>query len=243
MEYAALKQLGLRENEIKVYISLLELGVSKVDAISKRVPLPRTTIYGILKSLLEKGLVSYVIKSGIKYFEATDPKRLLLIEKEKIQVLQNLIPSLEKIKETVTIKPSIEIYEGIEGIKSIYEDMLKTKQTIYGYGNTYLLFELIQYYIPNYLIRRIKEKIKFYVITERSTLSIKLQKKDKKEFRETRFLDQLKEMTITTYLYGEKTAIIVLLKKEPLGIIIENKSITNSQKIIFDLLWGIAKKT
>lgn len=243
MEYATLRQLGLKENEIKVYISLLELGVSKVDTISKRVPLPRTTIYGVLKSLQEKGLVSYVIKEGIKHFEATDPKRLLLIEKERLQMLQNLIPSLEKIKETVTIKPSIEIYEGIEGMKSIYEDILKTKQHLYGYGNTFILFELLQYYLPNYIIRRVKNRIKFYVITERSEKSIAMKKKDKNEFRETRFLDSIKEMNAVIYIYGEKTALIILLKKEPIGIVINNKDLSNSQKIIFDILWNIAKKS
>jgi len=242
MEHDTLKQLGLSENEIKVYIALLEIGTSKVEAISKRVPLPRTTIYGILKSLLEKGLCSYVIKASIKYYEAADPKRLLLIEQEKVQALQKVIPTLEKIKETVAEKPTVVMYEGKAGIKSIYEDMLKTKQTIYGYGNTKLLFELLQYYVPNYIKRRAKEGIKFCVVTEKSKISIEMQKNDIKEKRETKFLYQMKETTIATYIYGNKLAIATLIKKEPVGVIIENKEFSNSQKIIFDLMWKIAKK-
>jgi len=242
MEYAELKQLGLSENEIKVYVALLELGNSKVDAISKRVPLPRTTIYGILKSLLEKGLVSFVIKAGIKHYEATEPKRLFITEQEKLQALQKIIPNLEQIRQTVVKKPTIEMYEGGEGIKSVYEDILRAKQTVFSFGNTRLLFELLEYYIPNYIKKRIKEKIKFYAITEKSETSMELRKRDKKELRETRFSSQIETMASATYIYGNKVAILTLLKKEPVGVIIENEEISSSQKIIFDLLWKMAKK-
>lgn len=237
-----LRKLGLSNNEIKVFIALLELGTSKADKISKRSPLPRTTIYGLLKSLIERGLVSYVVKSGVKHYEATAPERLLSMEEEKVAQLKKIIPQLESLKQTIGERPNIEMYEGKEGVKSVYEDILRTKKTIYGYGNTKLLFELLQFYIPNYIQRRAKIGIKFQVITEKSKTSINMKKNDKKEKRETRFIDDLKKTTSVTYLYGDKTAILGLLKQQPVGVIIENKEFFNSQKIIFDLLWNLAKK-
>ena len=101
MEYPELSQLGLSENEIKVYICLLKLGSSKVEDISQHVSLPRTTIYGLLKSLFEKGIASNVIKSGVKYFSGIGPEQLVSIQKEKIQALEKIAPALENMKESV----------------------------------------------------------------------------------------------------------------------------------------------
>ncbi len=238
----ALKSLGLSENEIKTYVALLELGATKVEIISKRVNLPRTTVYGILNSLLEKGLVAYVIKSGVKHYEATPPKRLLIREKERLEELKKSIPELEILEKTIGERPFVEMYEGKEGIKTIYEDMLKTKKIIYGYGNTELLFELLEFYIPNYVKRRVKLGINFYVITEKSKTSVEMQKKDQKEKRETRFINEIKNTSNVTYLYGNKIAIMGLIKKQPMGVIIQNDSLCNSNKTVFGIMWKIAKK-
>ncbi|MBN2052230.1 helix-turn-helix domain-containing protein [Candidatus Woesearchaeota archaeon] len=242
MEYEELRRLGWSENEIRVYIGVLELGSAKVDAISKRMPLPRTTIYGILKSLLEKGTVSYVIKSGVKYFTAIDPRRLVSIQEEKIGALKRILPQLEIIKQTVGEKPTIELYEGKSGVKTIFEDMLKAKQAICGYGNTQLMSDLLEHYVPNYVNRRIDEKIFFRLITELSDKSKLMRKEDKKALRETKFIEKLKETTNATYIYGNKVAIITLLKKEPIGILIENEEVQKSQKVIFEILWDAALK-
>ena len=74
-----LKEYGLSDNEIKVYLASLSLGTSKVNEISKKADLLRTTTYEVLKTLVEKGLVSYVIKSGVRYFEAAYPNKLINI--------------------------------------------------------------------------------------------------------------------------------------------------------------------
>lgn len=238
----ALKDLGLTESEIKVYVALLEIGTTKVDILAKRVNLPRTTVYGLLNSLLEKGIVSYVIKSGVKNYEATSPQRLIIREKERTEELKKAVPELESLEKSVGEKPSIEMYEGKEGIKSVYEDMLKTKKEIYGYGNTKLLFELLEFYIPNYIKRRAKLGIKSFIITEKSKAAIDMQKNDKKEKRETRFINEIKDASNVIYLYGNKIAIMALIKQQPVGVIIQNDSFYNSQKIIFDILWKLAKK-
>ena len=68
METEPLKDLGLSDKEIIVYLAGLEIGLSSVSGYSEKANLPRTTTYDLLKSLKEKGLSSYVIRSGVKYF-------------------------------------------------------------------------------------------------------------------------------------------------------------------------------
>ena len=154
----ALKQFGLNDKEIKVYLALLNLGTSNVHKIAERADIIRTTTYDILKSLIEKGLASYVIKNNIKYFEAANPEKIIGILEEKKQIIQDIIPELNKIKELVIEKPTIEVYEEKEGLKTILEDMLKTKQDILGYFSTKFYNTLITYF-PHFRKRRAKLNI------------------------------------------------------------------------------------
>jgi len=57
-----LKSIELSDKEIKVYVSALELGESTVIDISKKSRVNRTTIYPVIDSLQEKGLVSLAQK-------------------------------------------------------------------------------------------------------------------------------------------------------------------------------------
>jgi len=72
-----LLKLGLTEGEAKVYIALSGLGSSTVGAIVKKSGVAYSNIYDILNRLIEKGIVSYIIKSKTKYFQAASPSNLI----------------------------------------------------------------------------------------------------------------------------------------------------------------------
>ena len=95
-ELSALEELGLSEAEAKVYLALLETGSTLAGPIIKKTALHRGTTYQILQRLIEKGLVSYVIKSGKRYFEATDPKHFKTLLKEKEESSMRSSPRLSK---------------------------------------------------------------------------------------------------------------------------------------------------
>src|SRR3989344_849600 len=80
---SALKEFGLSENEIKVYLALIKTGESTVQNIAKNAELPRTTTYHLLESLEQKSLVGFVIKESKKYFQAAPPKKLIQTLEEK----------------------------------------------------------------------------------------------------------------------------------------------------------------
>jgi sugar-specific transcriptional regulator TrmB len=49
--------LGLSEYEAKVYVSLIEAGVAKARTLSLMSGVPRTKVYGILRKLIDTGLI------------------------------------------------------------------------------------------------------------------------------------------------------------------------------------------
>ena len=94
-----LEKFGISKNEAKIYLLLLKRGSSKVNEIYEETKIQRTFIYEILNTLLEKGLVSYVIKSGVKFFEASSPEKIreILVESEMIKTLDKEIESFRNI--------------------------------------------------------------------------------------------------------------------------------------------------
>src|SRR3989344_282919 len=137
MDTNLLEQLGLEKSEIKVYVTLLELGLSTTGLIVKRSGVPSSRIYDVLESLIDKGLVSYAIIKNTKHFKSANPERLyeLIDEKRKIlsekeNELRKLLPELKKkqqIAEAVEKKEQkIQMFEGIKGIKTALENVLTT---------------------------------------------------------------------------------------------------------------------
>ncbi|MFA6064650.1 MAG: helix-turn-helix domain-containing protein [archaeon] len=115
MDTSFLEGLGLTKSEIKLYISLLETGTTKVGRIIEKSGLASSAVHNCLNSLSEKGLLTYVKKGKIKHYQAVAPKRLIEIIDEKRKRILEVLPELEakqKGKET----QEAEIFEGTKGI-------------------------------------------------------------------------------------------------------------------------------
>ncbi len=233
-----LKEFGLSEKEIKVYLACLYLGSSSVHRISEKAGLIRTSTYDILKSLVKKGFVSYVIKDKKKYFEAAGPEVFLAVLDERKSKIEKILPQLNEMKKSAIEKPKIEIYEGVEGIKTVYEDILKYKKTLAAISSTSKLYIRLQHYVEQFMIRRTKAGIGIRLLTEKSKLTKKtMAQRDLAQKRTTKYISGLQNIPITQYIYGNKVAIISSGDKEPMGFIIENEAFAKEQLLLFNLLW------
>lgn len=244
-----LKDIGLTINETKVYLALLELGESKTGEILKKSGLTSGKIYEILSSLQKKGLVSMIIKSGVKYFSPANPNQLIyyLEEKKKDikekemafkEILPNLIDKINKIKEPV----HIEIFIGYKGLRTAYYkefDFAKKTSTLYVFG--VLQREKYPKKLYNFFVFNMKPK--------RDQLNIKIKKLLSEDARNSR-KDHEKKAEIRYLPYGslisinviENLSIMGIQTEEPIFITIENKEVAKSFIEQFELLWKIAKK-
>ncbi len=239
----ALKQFGLTEKEIKVFLANLELGQATVNEIAKKSNTFRTYSYDILKSLMEKGLVIYFIKSGVKYFETVKPEKLIDILHEREDQIKAILPELTLLRAETTEKPKVEFYEGKEGIKTIHEDIIKTKpKEVLVYGNTEKHYEVMQWYFPRYIKERVKNNINARVITEKTKFTKeRIGGTNRKELRKTRFFPKGFIFPTLKYIYGNKVAMISL-GKNIVGIITENKDVAQTEAMTFELLWKNAQQ-
>ncbi|MDH5596550.1 MAG: BlaI/MecI/CopY family transcriptional regulator [Candidatus Peregrinibacteria bacterium] len=151
-----LASLGLSGEEAKVYLATIELGGTIVSAIARRAQVNRSTCYHTLENLVKKGLVSSYQKGRVLHFFAEDPKRLIQIAEEKMQKTKGLIPELLALTSSLAYKPKIRFYEGLEGIKSIFEDILTTKGEVLGYTNIKGISHLFPEYFTQYCHKKVK---------------------------------------------------------------------------------------
>lgn len=229
-----LSEIGLTENEIKVYLSLLEIGPSLVGALPKKTGMHRRTIYDIMERLIKKGFIGYIIKNNRKFFEAVDPERILDILKQRESAFEEVLPGLKEIYAGAKEKQETNFYKGREGLKSVFQDQLEDNKEVLILGASQSAFEVLPFYFKWYDRDRVKKKIKVKMIA-----SEKLGKKI--PIAEIRYVPQKYANPLAINIYKDKVAII-LWKKDPFVIVIKEKEVADSYRKYFELMWKIGKK-
>jgi sugar-specific transcriptional regulator TrmB len=235
----ALKEYGLSDKEIKVYLALLPLGSINLQEIVKKVDLPRTTIYNTLNYLVTKGLVSFIVKGSVRFYEASNPEKLTEKINEKKKLIDSVLPDLKILKETVINSSSVEIFQGNKGIFTILSDALSVKQQTYYFGSYSLSREVLKHFPEHFGNTRIERKIPAKIVIDTYDEE-RFHNKIYKKITEMRFNNALKDFPCMIFIYGSKVAIYTL-KKDIIGIIISNEQVAQSMKMIFDIYWKAGK--
>jgi sugar-specific transcriptional regulator TrmB len=230
-----LEKIGFSPNEIKVYLTLNDTGSTKAGKISKLAKIDRSSCYNSLKSLLDKGLVSYVMIGKVKWFQATGPKRLLDYIKEQEEDVKEIIPALQERHKAAKIEGQVRLFKGIKGVKTIFHDIARTGKDNFVFGSEGQFSELMPEFAKQF--DRLKR--------ENSIKTKLLLREGRKEMdgplSEHRYIEGLAESSAVTNIYGEKIAIIIWTT-EPEGIVIENAAAAKAYKSYFDYMWKTAEK-
>ncbi len=246
MDTSILRKIGLTNNEIKVYLTLLELGSVPAGELIKKVELHRTAVYDMLERLLEKGLISYAIVSNVKHFEAIDPNQLLSYVDQRKDELEDYSKEIEKVLPELELKRKLAkepleatIFKGKQGVKSMFEDILRTKQTLHVYGAEGRFKEFFPIYYHHFHKKRVGSKIKIRIIYKESVRKEK--RATELKLIEMRYLPNEFDTPATTMIYGDKVT-IVIWGDQPIVTLIRSGKIAKSYLSNFELLWSIAKE-
>lgn len=243
MHVSELVDLGLSEEESKVYLATLELGGSYVSTIAKKAGVNRVACYHTLDNLLSKQLISTIKKNNMKYFFVESPQLLVNQLEQKFEHAKNILPELLSITNAMAYKPKIQYFEGLEDIKRIFEDTLETKELL-GYTNLADLPNVIpEKYLKEYTAKKAKKKIKTRMLSPISKKALRyLDSYYPKDFDrnlvEILFVNPkqfLFEYEIN--IYGDKVSIVSLNPDELIGLIIESPIYAKTQRGIFNLAW------
>jgi sugar-specific transcriptional regulator TrmB len=236
MNIETLKEIGLTHNEAMVYKALLENGPSLAGAITRKTGLHRRTVYDITEMLIKKGLVGYIIKNNRRAFEAASPNKLLEMQKEKEQMISEMMPEMMMHYKKTIEKQETNFYKGRQGLKTVFEDQIATGKEILIIGASPLAYEVLQFYFKWFDKRRKEKKIKTRIIFNQT------EKKQAIPLSEIRYLPQKYSSPLAVNIYGDKVAIILWSKENPWAIIIRQKEISDGYRKYFELMWRTAKK-
>jgi len=240
MDLETLKQAGLTNNEAIVYKTLLSIGPSLAGQISRKSGLHRRTVYDITEMLIKKGLIGYIVKNNRRLFEAASPTVFLDILKEKQNNIDAMLPEMLLEYEKTKEKQETNFYKGKAGLKTVFEDQIETRKEILVLGASPLAYDILKYYFKWFDKSRVKNKIKTKIIFNKQQET--KPNKAKIPLSEIKYLPQKYSSPLAINIYGDKVAIILWSKEDPLAIVIKNKEISQGYEKYFELMWKLAKK-
>lgn len=234
MDLSALEDLGLSKGEIRVFLALLELGITKVGRIIEKSGMASSAVHNSLNGLINKGLVSYIKKGKIKLYQAAPPKHLIsFIEDKKKRILEAL-PELELKQRLADERQEAEIFEGAKGLTTMLNIMIEDAHS----GEEYLFFpsnikelnEDIQNFFLSYDAKRKEKGLITKGLAPRSL---------EKLFKNRKYL----KMKYPSYPIPSNMSIcrdriaIFSWGEKPVGYLIRSEQIANAYREFFRQIW------
>ncbi|MDP3975932.1 MAG: helix-turn-helix domain-containing protein [bacterium] len=245
--------LGLSENEAKLFITLLEVGANPVSVVARKAEVTRTTAYAALETLMNKGLVSLVEKNGIQQYAPVSTQMLERYAREQrdhaeanLKLVREMMPQLKSLTGELVMAPKVKYFEGVEGIKNIYQDTLevlgqlaKEQRVKYAYSSAPQVSDELRDYLDHYIEERRRLKIQIRGIFPDTSASRRYIKSAKRLLALVRIMPKDLEFRFDAEIsiYGDKVAIMSLKGDRLHGVIVESLEISATQRAIFELAW------
>jgi sugar-specific transcriptional regulator TrmB len=247
-----LKHLDLSDGETRIYLTLLKTDALSIRELALKTGIKRTTAYLYIDQLIEKGLIIKLVKGSRKLVTATEPeKNLSILTEEKLRAAKHMQNELPDMLKTITssISPAIDnteaeikYYKGKNGVKKIYEEILKAKEQRSFVDATKIseffpenlaLFNEALTANPSFKMYEIfqnssKEKIKNY---------LNLAGKQKNYFYKI-LPEGFKLTSQDIIIYNNKVSIISFTNNVS-GVVLQSLDLYNNFKSLFDVMWKL----
>lgn len=241
-----LKQFGLEEKEAKVYLAALELGPTNIQNLTQKSAIKRSTVYEMIKKLEKSGLISESIKGKRKVYIASEPEKLKRSIQEKEQLLKQILPELNSLNNTGSIKLKITYYEGQEGLRQIHNLSLETvTKNVSWISPIKSIAESVgKEFLEGIIEKRAKNKywIRSILVSDQHFDSYKYYDPTTfdRTYRKIKFAPHGINISNAIGIWDNKVAVLSS-RKEGFGFIIESEEYTNTMKIFYELIWNISK--
>ncbi len=247
-----LTALDLDTAESSCYAFLLRNGATSVGKLSRKIGIPRSSLYGFLDRLCKRGLVGESLDQGVKLFIAEPPEKISLLFGKRIEELQDyqqkfrkILPDIKKSNSSKLIPPRLEKFEGTEGLQGVLKDML-----LFYDLETFALWpikNMLEVLSPEFFRYLNKERIRNNLYTRaiwpfNHGVSLKSHPYlgiGKKFKREIRVAPEHVNFPMGYWSYGRKTAFISS-QKESFGFLIDSEELSQTLKGQFEILWKMS---
>ena len=237
---ALLKELDLSKSEITIYLLVLKLWSSSISQISHFLKLTRPSVYNSVSKLLEKW---FLIKKNKVYIAISEQEIKNLIEKKKndLDVIQLKLESMHseflELSSYNTLGTYIRHYEGTEWMITMLQEAADDKEEMYVISDNTKFTNIIdrKYYLASYRKRK-KLWVKTHMLFTEGFLDVW-------KANRSSFLIELKTIPEEIIKDGwinirwNKIAFHNYKDSFQSTVIIENKQIAHTMRLLFNLLW------
>lgn len=247
----SLINLGLNKKEAKVYLTLLSLEKATAYTVAVRSGLKKPTVYVVLDNLVGKGFALKIPQEDKHYFLAKSPRECLSLAKEKLSMVEEMLPELLAIHKKSEEKARVSYYEGFDGIKEMYRNLIENMKKKPVDERALTAFYAHQKHTPEFLqkywlelgeeyrkiglkrnaITTLHPSIEYYLKEEtKKRLGINLLPLPERDY----------SSNISIEMYDNYTQIIS--HRYIQGILIENSDIADVMRQIFNLVWKLTRE-
>ncbi len=234
-----LKEIGLTEDEANVYLSTLSLGVTSVLKIARATNIKRTTVYGIIDSLKEKGLMRVELKGLKQFYAVENPERLeTMLERRKDQ-FSKMLPEFQALYGLKGGESVIKYYTGLQTMQDIYFATLKEIKLHEDYlvvTNEEKWRSFDNAFSNSYVEQRAKLPIKTRMLFQDSPIAREEKKFERNFNHQIKILPAGNPLNIDMLLLPNK---LVAFEMTPpyMTVVIENQSIIALHREMFEIIW------
>lgn len=243
--YTALEELGLKPNEINLYVLSLTLGPSPISLLAKQLAISRPNVYKLIIGLEKHGLAEWGKKARFaRTFMVSSPSAVVEKLREKQKKVQYLdhdlvaqIPQLLAQYHQGSIKTKVKIFEGGEQFVKLFFQILeeeKSETLFCGSAKDFIGF-ISWAEEMRWIKERLRKNIKIRALLFPSDEASALKAKDNLELREIRFLQDIASFETGFQLFANK--VVFWQPKAPIAILMEDEFIVKMMRNIFNGLW------
>ena len=240
-------KLGFNEKEVSVYLACLEHGPETITIIARYSGCKRSTLYTIIEGLLRKGFLVLVRKKQKTLYDAEKPKKLMTALRAREHELERALPELEQIRNARLHVPSLEMYEGEDGIRNVYDDIYsaigRTQEVCFLTSvqdlKTHAPFVLENYFST---IKQLKEyRVRELIFDDEAGRTYVKELRTHGFEHSCRLLPASFPLFNDINIFGDKVAFFSFQKRS-IAIVVENPEVSQSVKTLYEWAWKQGKE-
>lgn len=237
-----IQSVGLDHRQAQLYLSGLQLGSAPASDYAKSTGMNRITAYNMLEQMVRSGQFSAVKKARGKQYVPVAPEHLAVEARKNVEALQRSLPELRSLQGSQYRKPHVRFFEGLDGMRHVYDDTLSAKSELLNFANSAVVRRHWPLYDDEYVAERVKRCVHLRGIAPDDAAGRRVHGEDRNKLREIRLVsasdfDFRNEINI----YDHKVAICSFGSDQDIfGVIIESKEVAETQRQIFEMAWRYA---
>jgi sugar-specific transcriptional regulator TrmB len=240
---SVLRIAGLDQKEAQIYELILRYNKVNPAKILEKVPIKRGDLYNVLKRLENKRLIHPLPSEKKLTYVALSPDAIEESIKTKERTVEEAKAQLSSLFSLYNVgagRPVFSFALGLDGIKEIFNDSLTTRTEILSYADVDGWMKHLKNYAVWYAAERRRKKIYERVIIPDTPMALKYMETYDLKVMAAKYIPHKKyKFALEMNIYDNKVTYVTL--REPfVSILIEDQTVADTQRAIFEMNWASA---